>query len=1017
MFKTRFSILIYLNLLLLCYSSYAQVNLRVRINSGNASTTCTDSFFGGSPEPHYRVNISNQGFITYPARGICYTNTPNTQFNEIYNCPDNYPSYLQICLRAFEDDGNSCVVNQSCLVQTCQTFATPTPGSTINYTLNVGGASSATINFTIIANGSFQSQGNDLICNAINLGTQSSGTVLGNSSLSNYNNRCAADTGEPNPWGNNNDQGVWFQFTTGTNPSSTITIDAKNDPQNIGDAIDLQLALYESSNNLCYGSLTLIEESYLDAGSVWDEQIIATCLKPNSTYFLLVDGQTTLANGGQEGFFGLEIIDSGIAQAADLICDAEFLGQVPDGGTIGTPTLSRSNTCASSTGDPVPNAYGIDKGVWFQFQAPNSGRIRIQANSDLSFPVGTDAVDLQLAVFGTDNGTGNCNDSLNHLNSIYTPGLFNETLYLSCLNPSEYYWVLVDGSAVNTDGIFDITISDTNTYDINTWNGTSWSRGAPNMYQQLVISGNYNSTLQGNLEACNLTIATGGELDVQAGDYVNVVNDLTVNGDMQIRHEGSFTQENNSGTVSLGVTGKIDIHKTTTPLLNWYSYTYWSSPVADDTVGNALSNSHPTRRHVFLPANFADLNGDGIDDNGDDWRYAPPEEVMTPGVGYVACAPTTETYPGFQQSVAFNGRVNNGIITTPISIAASPETWNIIGNPYPSAIDSHAFVAGNTGMVDNTFYLWTHNSDPIQYTGPYGADFTTDDYATYNTAIATGIVANSGGTIPSRYIASCQSFLIRGLAAGNATFNNSMRVKTNNNSFFKTENSNTNIQRDLIWLNLKNDFGAFKQVLIGFVEGANDEIDMYDSKTREGSTISFYSLIENKHYSINGREPLVDDQEIPLGFTSKISGTYAYEIEIDHLEGHFDDYDIYLEDKVLSTLHDLRLGAYNVVLEQGTTDNRFALVIKQKQTMSVDVPEFTEDSILVYQNNNELEVVSRINYMKQIRLYDTLGKQIFIQNINTTEFKISADKLRNAMYIVAVTLENNQIIRKKFIKR
>jgi hypothetical protein len=450
--------------LLSCTLLSAQVTLTIRINSGSSGTSCTDGFLGGGPELNWRVNTENQGWLTYPATGVCYNNTPNTQYSEVFNCSSNYPVELQVCFRAFEDDGAVCVPSQSCMEEACLNFPTPAPGGTITQNINIPNngtnASWGNVNFTISATGSFASNGNDLICNAINLGTLTSGGSLGNSALSNYNNFCATNAGDPTPGTWSNEQGVWFQFTTGATPSATISFDLNNDPQSFGDPIDLQVALYESSNNACTGALTLIQADYDGVGVVLDEEMDVNCLNPNTTYFILVDGQSTFPflMGGGEGYFGIQISDDGIVQAGDEICDAEDLGLVPNGGSVSTTLLSQSNICATNTNDPTPAAWAADKTVWFEFQAPATGSVIINANSDLPFPIGTNGIDIQLALYETN--TGFCSGTVNYLGGNYTPGFFDEDLTIRCLTPGQSYWVLVDGSATDTDGIFDITITD-----------------------------------------------------------------------------------------------------------------------------------------------------------------------------------------------------------------------------------------------------------------------------------------------------------------------------------------------------------------------------------------------------------------------------------------------------------------------------------------------------------------------------------------------------------------------------
>ncbi|MCO6499072.1 MAG: HYR domain-containing protein [Vicingus serpentipes] len=141
----------------------SQVTLTVRVDSGSSGTSCTDGAFGGGPELQWRVQIAGQGYTTYPQAGGCYVNPPNTQYNEVFNCA--LPASLQVCFRAFEDDGATCIVSESCLEQVCQNFATPTPGSSITYNLMIPNNGSNTswgdVNFTITATGSFSSTGID----------------------------------------------------------------------------------------------------------------------------------------------------------------------------------------------------------------------------------------------------------------------------------------------------------------------------------------------------------------------------------------------------------------------------------------------------------------------------------------------------------------------------------------------------------------------------------------------------------------------------------------------------------------------------------------------------------------------------------------------------------------------------------------------------------------------------------------------------------------------------------------
>jgi len=156
-------------LILSATTTNGQVILQTWINSGNSGTTCTDAL-GNSPEPQWSVSIANNTPVIYPRVGGCYTNTPNMQYANMYTCAENYPASIFVCFRAFEDDGGGCIELTSCLAVVCTSFATPAPGTTVNYTLSIPNNGSnpswGTVNFSFSATGSFSNNSSTQIVNA-----------------------------------------------------------------------------------------------------------------------------------------------------------------------------------------------------------------------------------------------------------------------------------------------------------------------------------------------------------------------------------------------------------------------------------------------------------------------------------------------------------------------------------------------------------------------------------------------------------------------------------------------------------------------------------------------------------------------------------------------------------------------------------------------------------------------------------------------------------------------------------
>ncbi|MDQ5930243.1 MAG: fibronectin-binding autotransporter adhesin, partial [Bacteroidota bacterium] len=80
----------------------------------------------------------------------------------------------------------------------------------------------------------------------------------------------------------------------------------------------------------------------------------------------------------------------------------------------------------------------------------------------------------------------------------------------------------------------------------------------------------------------------------------------------------------------------------------------------------------------------------------------------------------------YLQPVTFTGVPNNGNY----SFAVGANQYNLIGNPYPSALDADAFINDNSSIISGALYFWTH-STPITQSGSKYV-YSSNDYATYN---------------------------------------------------------------------------------------------------------------------------------------------------------------------------------------------------------------------------------------------------------------------------------------------
>jgi gliding motility-associated-like protein len=453
---SAFPITVSLLILLGNYTAYAQFSINITVNSGTATTTCTDLL--SPPDPQWAININNEGWVVYPMSGSCYKNFPNLQFSKTFQCITETPATIPVCFRAFEDDAtflDPCTAVTSCLAEVCVDVPVPKLGShdfTIQLPANLPSAGSA--NLTIQALG-FPSGINDAFCDALDIGVLPMGVKIGNADTSAFNNYCASNAGEPDPgnfglpWVNN--VGVWFKFSTGSHPGSRITIRAKNDPSSLGDPVNLQVGIFTTNNNTCTGNPSFVAQNHNPAD--WDEEVVLNCPLPNRTYFILVDAVSDTPDQ-KLGWFGIEVEHDDAQRAAEYRCQAESLGAVPVGGAVST-NGKRTNHCSNNTNSATATAFSVQKSVWFSFQAPVTGHVQVEAVSDPT----NDPIGIQMAAYRSSNNS--CGGVFTEVYSQYTAANLDESFELHCLDPGKTYFIMIDGATGNlASGNFTLKISD-----------------------------------------------------------------------------------------------------------------------------------------------------------------------------------------------------------------------------------------------------------------------------------------------------------------------------------------------------------------------------------------------------------------------------------------------------------------------------------------------------------------------------------------------------------------------------
>ncbi|MFV8335029.1 T9SS sorting signal type C domain-containing protein [Flavobacterium sp. RSP29] len=546
--------------------------------------------------------------------------------------------------------------------------------------------------------------------------------------------------------------------------------------------------------------------------------------------------------------------------------------------------------------------------------------------------------------------------------------------------------------------------------------------------QKIVFTADFNQDV--NLAGCSCKVTGSAAVTIRSKRTLTIVNEVEVLGG------GVLTFENNASLVQINdaavnVGDIIYIRLTNTGVRNT-DYTYWSTPVSPLNLGGAGGISY--NPSSLIGSIFYSYE---VTIGSEDWKSESATSPMIVGKGYTIRGPgPISVSPLTPLEATFTGKPNKG--RYPIT-GIYPFKSYLIGNPYPSALDADKFLTDNAGVIDGTLYFWTHSTKigigvVNPGTGVYA--YSGDDYASYNLTGGVGTVADSdpdktlsNPNKPTGKIGAGQGFFATSnttiIGANEIVFNNSMRVGVggitgNNSQFFKTNSTKSKttsaIEKNRVWLNLTNAQGAFKQLLVGYITGATNDFDNgYDGETFDGNEfIDFYSVNQEKNFVIQGRAlPFEANDEIPLGYRSVAVGDFS--IGIDEVDGMMQSQKVYIEDKLLNVVHDLKASPYDFITQAGTFNNRFILRYTDK-TLGTGDFETIDNQIAVSVKNKQVKIDSPNETIDKILIFDLLGKQLYQKiSIGNNEPIISNLTSSEQALIIKIVLQNSQTVSKKII--
>ena len=484
----------------------------------------------------------------------------------------------------------------------------------------------------------------------------------------------------------------------------------------------------------------------------------------------------------------------------------------------------------------------------------------------------------------------------------------------------------------------------------NDWNNVSnWNIAVPTNLDKAIISNVPNKPVISNginAEAKSLIVDQYSSVTINQGGKLTVAEDLLNNGTITIKSTAAGDGSLITNTISGSGTYKVERYLAAN---KWHLV---SSPITNGMSGIFAG--------IWLRPYNENTNAFGA--------YITPTNVpLTPGQGFSNWTYNNETR-------TFSGTINNGAVG-PIDLPRTNLGWNLIGNPYPSAIDWNAATGWTKTNVANSVYVWN---------GELG------QYATWN-----GTAATNGG---SRYIPMGQGFFVQASSVGaSIAMNNNVRIH-NLVAFMKNEDP-ANIIRIKVATAESSD-----ESVIAVRSGVMDEFDYQFDATKLRGDVSAPQLYTKKA-----------DTEVAICAYSdvfKVFGQFVY-FEPYSSSEHVLLYTHTLDGADVPLLFDHITGAtiypnvsYTFIPTANNITKRFEF-IKGSPT---SINEATADNIMVWESNGTLYIDNLGDeILKEVKIFDMQGKLVYV-SLNKNRIDVSC--LKSAMYVVTVETNKGVVNRK-----
>lgn len=466
----------------------------------------------------------------------------------------------------------------------------------------------------------------------------------------------------------------------------------------------------------------------------------------------------------------------------------------------------------------------------------------------------------------------------------------------------------------------------------------------------------------------NLNTGTGGGMTtINAGIAVNVGGTLNTNNHLSI-NSGTLTNYG-SLIVSGSSTGTVTYHLGLDNALHLIS-----APISSPSYGSDVL--------TYL-------------ESTNSWNKAPVGSLAS-GIGYGLKL-------GSSGSIQLTGTLVGDLTSAALprsEVGGKNSGWNLIGNPYSSAMDMYGFLSANSAKLHSSYvavYVW--------------------DGGTYKALSNGGFTPPAEvGTLTEQFVQVGQGFFAKIGTAGNTL------------SFAKTMQSH----QTSVSLKSANTAGSWAGVQLKAVAGSSmhTTIVTYHSGMTTGLDpgydVGLFSsggeielstrLVEDNGYNFMIQavpDTQLDKNVVPVAVNFLKGGTVTFSGFVVDLPGGTK---IYLEDRIANVRTDLSTSAYTVTLPANTAGTGRFFIIPGNLISAVENNEVKPKELTVWYANRQINIGGNQSGKAIANLFDISGKLLYQFKLPNVELnQIGAPSRCKGIYLLQILDGNKQTIHKLVI--